>query len=302
MKKILLLAVVVLTSLFMSSQAQIINPGEKYLTVDGFRYIISNLGVFYDGPENGEAELLYNSIYADKNYGNAILFTFKRGQTNIPYNIEGVIEIPPIIQDDEGKKYVVTEISSAFMDCKKITEVILPNSVQCLSGSAFYGCQSLQRITLPDFLYNFGEWPFYGCSSLEYVKLPKFLSILGNGGYGSFEGCDKLRTIVCPATIPPKCNDNDFTKQCYQNATLYVPSVSIEDYKVAEGWKNFRNISSMEEFEAGVENISMETPEYFIYTTDGLLVYKGENIDNIDLPSGIYITIYKGKSVKMLIK
>ena len=63
----------------------------------------------------------------------------------------------------------------------------------------------------------------------------------------AFEGCSDLEEIVCEAINPPTLNDNAFPTMVQLSTKLKVPSVSLDSYKNSDGWKNFSNISAIEE-------------------------------------------------------
>lgn len=64
---------------------------------------------------------------------------------------------------------VVSVAKGAFAGNEKITDVILPSSVDSLPQGAFAGCSSLKNITIPKRIKNIKEKTFDGCVSLENV-------------------------------------------------------------------------------------------------------------------------------------
>jgi hypothetical protein len=61
---------------------------------------------------------------------------------------------------------------NAFMECRGLTEVVLPVSITHVDLSAFNGCTSLTSVTLPKSLTHVGVGAFGGCTSLTSVTLP----------------------------------------------------------------------------------------------------------------------------------
>ena len=59
---------------------------------------------------------------------------------------------------------------------------------------------------------------------------------------GDFNGCGSIKNITSLNLVPPVLPGNGFDKAVYKNATLRVPDDSLDDYKVANGWKNFFTI------------------------------------------------------------
>lgn len=65
------------------------------------------------------------------------------------------IEIPSTIEWN-GKRYAVTSINDrAFENCKKLTSVVIPNTVKSIGEYAFLGCSSLNSIMAPKGFHNF---------------------------------------------------------------------------------------------------------------------------------------------------
>jgi hypothetical protein len=61
-------------------------------------------------------------------------------------------------------------------------------------------------------------------------------------GYEAFSSCPELTDVYCCAEAVPSTASNAFQDSYIDYATLHVPATSIEAYKAAEPWKNFKNI------------------------------------------------------------
>ena len=90
----------------------------------------------------------------------------------------------------------------------------------------------------------------------------------------------------------------------YNSATLYVPSGSRELYAAAPVWNKFANIQ--EKSSTSISNLSYKTSNsnMTLYTTDGKLVYKGNDNSKqeAELKKGVYILEQNGKTKKVIIK
>lgn len=78
----------------------------------------------------------------------------------------------------------------AFMNCKKLREVIISNSVEYLSG--FYGCSSIRSIRIPRGVKTIGDNAFTGCTKLVDAVLPDSVSSIG---YAAFMDCKSLVNV-----------------------------------------------------------------------------------------------------------
>ncbi len=108
--------------------------------------------------------------------------------TDCNESASGALTIPSTI---DGKE--VTSIGqSAFEQCKKLTNITIPNSVTSIGNFAFYVCSSLTSITIPNSVTSIGDYAFYVCSSLTSITIPN--SVTSIGDY-AFYACSSLTSI-----------------------------------------------------------------------------------------------------------
>ena len=62
----------------------------------------------------------------------------------------------------------------------------------------------------------------------------------------AFSECFILKEVYCLAEDVPFCEYNVFEGTPIENATLYVPEASIEEYKSAKPWNEFKEIVSLD--------------------------------------------------------
>lgn len=158
-----------------------------------------------------------------------------------------------------------------FYRCSELEELDIPSTVTAV-GDGCFSSSGLKRVTLPDGITKLPSYCFFICSNLEEVSIPSSVTSLGDMcfaycdslktidlnenitsiGTMCFSKCGAMKTLVCRMATPPAVDDNfitrtwsddegsheDFASDC----VLYVPAESVEAYKAAAVWKNFKTI------------------------------------------------------------
>ena len=68
---------------------------------------------------------------------------------------------------------------------------------------------------------------------------------MGTIGNYAFRGCSNLTTVTARNETPVSLGSS-YTFQNRSNATLYVPKASVDAYKAANRWKDFKSIIGYE--------------------------------------------------------
>ena len=84
---------------------------------------------------------------------------------------------------------------------------------------------------------SIGGYAFAGCDGLTSVVIPNSITTINQN---AFNGCTGLTSVECKSATPPVCKDNVFSGVNTQSIPLIVPDESIELYKFADTWKNFK--------------------------------------------------------------
>ena len=140
-----------------------------------------------------------------------------------------------------------------------------------------------------------GNFAFKGKTFLTEVHLSNNIGLIASG---AFSDCINLTDVYVNNPTPPDINADTFDEMTEQNATLYVPKGSKEDYGNHPYWKNFVRIVEYE-FE---EDTSSNKEEFYNITNKPEIFdmngrkHKTHSID--ELPKGIYIINGKKTIIK----
>lgn len=169
----------------------------------------------------------------------------------------------------------ITEIQDdAFVQSQIGGELVLPANLKRIGGKAFAGTK-ITKIIFPDALrimddgnYDFEgtfadcayltgtvELPknvaripggcFYNCWGITGVVIPENVDIIGQK---AFYGCNSIGSIVCENPEPPVVGADAFYGVNKDNFTVEVPKGSVEKYKNASGWSDFKRIAEYSNF------------------------------------------------------
>jgi hypothetical protein len=223
-------------------------------------------------------------------------------------NYTGPKEIPAQITQD-GKNYTVRKIAKwAFYSAIDVNRVMLPSTIEEIEDEAFLYETGLNILELNEGLKRIGKEAFFWCTRLDSVLIPDSVTDLGPHAFEEcermrkaiigagitsmddvFKGCLDLQEVTCRAVNPPVITEETFTSKTYQNATLFVPFLSLEDYKKAANWKKFGKIEPIPE--------TIPTTGKFYFMVDGIrYVTKGDNSNEVyvaPLEEGVYGPKYR---------
>lgn len=275
------------------------------------------------------------AIYYIKNSDNMTVSVSYRGSSSEDYCYEysGDIVIPESVTYD-GKTYSVTGIGNrAFEFCSGLSSITIPNSVTSIGFNAFQNCSSLGSVTIGNSVTSIGNYAFY-CSGLTSITIPNSVTSIGSCAFArcsvlttidigsgiegisssAFAICPNLTDVFCRAKDVPETNNATFHDSNIEYATLHVPDASIELYKAAEPWRNFKEIVGLD----GTIPVDPETPKCATPTInyiDGKLLFECETEsvefvysittpanttnqtgNNVDMPHSNTVSVYAKKS------
>ena len=163
------------------------------------------------------------------NYSSADGALYDNGKTTLigwP-TAEGDIDIMPS---------VTTIGDGALYSCYALTSVYMP-SVTTIGDAAFGFCHTLKSVDMPS-VAMIGDVVFSGYSVLTSVDIPASVTTIGDR---VFSACSGLTSVYCHWEQPLEC-DPSFAVEALDNATLYVPTGTIDAYRSVSPWREFINI------------------------------------------------------------
>lgn len=151
-------------------------------------------------------------------------------------SLKGDFKLPSTIKTIGNNGFAGTQFS----------HVALPENLEIIEYNLFGECTSLiDTLTIPNSVVQIKDYAFRNCKNLNAIILPENLNqIWGN----CMNGCWSLDYIQCNAKVPPSVEGGEFTGIEKNNFTLVVPEGSVDAYRNAPGWREFKRISAYRNF------------------------------------------------------
>ncbi len=150
------------------------------------------------------------------------------------------------LQGDLKLPSTVRSIGRAAFSGTSISHVSLPEGLEIICEGTFGSCNYLQdTLTIPSTVKQICEHAFSGCEMLEAVILPKGLEEIKEN---AFQGCRSLYYVQSLNSEPPPIDGSTFNDVEKNECALVVPDGSVEAYRNADGWGEFKRISSYRNF------------------------------------------------------
>lgn len=127
--------------------------------------------------------------------------------------------------------------ASTFSGCESIDSIVCPSTLRMIDNSGFQDCKSLKKVQLNEGLVSINANAFRNCSNLTDIVLP---STLENCKGNAFRECGNIKTIEARSVLPPTTDGScPLSNVDLTGVTLYVPSWSVGEYQLADGWNSF---------------------------------------------------------------
>lgn len=119
--------------------------------------------------------------------------------------------------------YSVTMIDdSAFLGCKNLTSVTIPDSVISIGPHAFAWDENITSVTIPESVTYIGGLAFHDCTSLTSISLPEGLTCIQDGTF-EYSG---LTSVIIPESVTSVGEDAFWA--CEDLKTVYFRGTEAE--------------------------------------------------------------------------
>lgn len=164
------------------------------------------------------------------------------------------VEDNDLVYTSDDKKLLISKDGKMLYDVADNIEgtLVIPEGIEKIrSGCAL--CLSRLNMNNIQLSIIYSKYPddyylktYKGINSLD---LPSTLTLIGVGVMKFTDQLSKnpvLKTIICRAVEPPTVKSDFLLCRGFNNLTLKVPSESIDKYKAANWWKNFKDIQAIQ--------------------------------------------------------
>ena len=97
----------------------------------------------------------------------------------------------------QGEKVVQIK-AYAFMVCRGVKSIQIPETVTVIGEGAFQGCENLENVNLPSGITTIDSFTFDGCKNLKEITIPDGVTHIGMEAFADCRACE---SIVIPASV-----------------------------------------------------------------------------------------------------
>lgn len=152
------------------------------------------------------------------------------------------VHLPSTVKQLQGS--FIGSHAGAF-EGSSFAHINLPEGLEFIEASVFKGCNLQDTITIPSTVIQIQEEAFSWCTKLNAVVLPEHLEEIKEW---AFDNCHSLYYIRCLNPTPPVLDATAFNGVEKNECALVVPEGAVDAYRNAEGWKEFKRISTYQNF------------------------------------------------------
>ena len=118
------------------------------------------------------------------------------------------------------------------------TSYTISDGIKEIASAAFRNCTQLPSVTISNSVTKIDESAFAYCTSLSSINIPNSIKTIDEH---AFEGCSNLKSIYV-GSEPAQITATTFNNVNKTTCELYVPEGSLNSYKSASYWKEFKTI------------------------------------------------------------
>lgn len=180
-------------------------------------------------------------------------------------------------------KPVVKIGTGAFLNCKNLTSITIPEGITQIGTGAFINCSSLQEIHFPSTITEIENMAFRNCSQLETIFLPASVTTIGTR---VFDNCKQLRQVYYEGTLESWFLNLQFLDEMsnplYYGAQLYIQGQLVDKMDLPS------HIDIIPDYHfVGNQTLTTVTiPSHITRIGEGAF-YQCSNLRKITLPSSI---------------
>ena len=168
------------------------------------------------------------------------------GKVTSVYIPEGVEEIANLnISTLRGSLIVpnsVKKINQGTFEGSSLSHIKMPDNLEIIEPYTFNNCKYLQdTVIIPSTVIQIKNNAFSNCVKLTAVVLPEKLEGIEGA---AFKNCRSLNYVQCLSKTPPLLAADAFNGVEKNNFTVVVPEGCVDAYRNADGWKEFKRIST----------------------------------------------------------
>ena len=184
------------------------------------------------------------------------------------------LEIPEKIGD-----YMVTTIgkeafcAGRYEQCANLTSITLPEGLTTIEDFAFMGCKKVKEIIVPDTVTTINAGAFQECVQLEKLILPKGLTTIS---VQMCIGCQSLKEIKIPDSVT-EIKDAAFAEAGLETVTIGTNVKRIEGFAFLSYYKSANavyyegTLAQWQEIERGSAWIGDEDCTFYCEDFEGMI-------------------------------
>lgn len=142
---------------------------------------------------------------------------------------------------------------SAFENSTISGNITIPDDILVVSQNSFAGTH-IETLIIGDNVESIADGAFHNNPQMRSVYVGRNVEYIGEG---AFADCPALTLFRCTSETPPEVGPLVFRGVDFNHAILEVPEESINSYRTADGWSEFKYITEYRELASGISEITL---------------------------------------------